>query len=252
MGDMIKAKAIVLALLVPIFMGTTMPPATDTGGYRLLKLDGHHVKWGVGILGVGATVSYAFVTTPRRFENAHNCGELVPMAGLVARHGISQLALEEQTAAAFRVWEAAADIRFVLSEDPDRADILIGAQANPVGRAFANVEYQPEGIDGVKIIQQALVCLNPTQRWKVGFDGDFDVYDLRFTLIHEIGHAIGLDHPGPSGQVMSFRYEERYSELQPGDFNGAQRIYGVSAQSLADSETPQRDTNSLRALIPSE
>jgi predicted Zn-dependent protease len=249
-GNVIKAKAIVLSLVAPLFMGNTMPPISDTGGYRLLKLDGHHVKWGNSVLGVGATVSYAFVTTPRRFENARNCGELVPMSDLVAQHGVSQLALEEQTATAFRVWEAAANIRFVPSQDPDRADILIGAQANPVGRAFANVEYGPDGVDGVKVIQQALVCLNPTQRWKVGFDGDLDAYDLRYTLIHEIGHAIGLDHPGPSGQVMSFRYDERHSDLQPGDFIGAQRIYGVSSRNLADGAGPTQHEQTARVDTP--
>ncbi len=197
------------------------------GGFRLLKLDGYHVKWGENALGAGATVSYAFVDVPMRFDGARNCGELVPMTDLATRNGISTATLHAETAAAFRAWEVAANITFIPVDDASQADILIGAQGQPVGRAYANVVYQPGSSDGIKAIDRALVCLNPDQRWKVGFDGDTDVYDLRYTLIHEIGHAIGLDHPSPSGQVMSFRYNEHYSDLQPGDFHGVQLLYGA-------------------------
>jgi hypothetical protein len=225
-------KAISMALACSLAMGIATASISGDGGFRLLKLDGYHVKWGDRALGAGATVSYAFVDALRHFDGARNCGELVPLDELAMRHGISQVTLQEEAAAAFRVWEEAANITFVPVDDPDRADILIGAQGQPVGRAYANVEYQPGGVDGVRAIDQALICLNPDQRWKVGFDGDIEVYDIRYTLVHEIGHAIGLDHPGPSGQLMSFRYSEEYSDLQPGDFRGVQLLYGVSMKSM--------------------
>jgi hypothetical protein len=225
-------KAICLALAWPFAAGIATATISSDGSFQLLKLDGYHVKWGDSALGAGATVRYAFVDAPRRFEGARNCSELVPMDDLAMRHGISQETLAEETAAAFRVWEEAANIIFVPVDDPDRADILIGAQGQPVGRAYANVQYQPGSSDGVRAIEQALVCLNPDHRWKVGFDGDIEVYDIRYTLVHEIGHAIGLDHPGPHGQVMSFGYNEQYSDLQPGDFRGIQLLYGVSMKGM--------------------
>ena len=106
------------------------------------------------------------------------------------------------------------------------------ALGQPVGRAFANVTYRPGNSDGVRTIDRALVFMNPDQRWKVGFDGDIEVYDIRYTLVQEIGHAIGLDHAGPSGQVMSFAYRETYSDLQPGDFHGAQLLYGAGRNDM--------------------
>ena len=45
-------------------------------------------------------------------------------------------------------------------------------------------------------------------------------------IAHEIGHAIGLDHPEPHGQIMSMRYHEEFRTLQAGDVSGAVRIYG--------------------------
>ena len=51
---------------------------------------------------------------------------------------------------------------------------------------------------------------------------------LRYTLAHEIGHAIGLDHPNAPGQIMGYRYEESFRDLQPGDLSGAVALYGPS------------------------
>jgi predicted Zn-dependent protease len=230
-------RLICLALACAFAFGIAGANIGSDGGFRLLKLDGYHVKWGETAFGAGATVSYAFVDVPMRFDGARNCSELVPMTDLATRNGISEATLDAETAAAFRAWEAAANITFVPVDDPDQADILIGAQGQPVGRAYANVMYQPGSRDGVRAIDRALVCLNPEQRWKVGFDGDIEVYDLRYTLVHEIGHAIGLDHPGPSGQIMSFGYSEDYRDLQPGDFHGVQLLYGVGMRDMTASSS---------------
>jgi len=70
------------------------------------------------------------------------------------------------------------------------------------------------------------LLLNPKEPWKIGFDGNLGVYDLRYTFMHEIGHAIGLDHPGSSGAIMGFRYDEQVRELQPSDIAAAQLLYG--------------------------
>lgn len=227
------ARALCLFLLFPL--ATVVATAADSGDdeFRLLKLGGHMVKWGSTELGTGAVVSYAFALAPQHFSDAGNCRDLVPMDDLERRSGIARTELRKEAAAAFRVWEDAADISFIPVDDPDQADILIGAQGQPTGRAFASVDYQAGDYDDVKPIHQARVCLNPEQPWKVGFDGDTDVYDIRYTLVHEIGHAIGLDHPGPSGQVMSFRYTEQYQDLQPGDLRGVEQLYGASIRRLA-------------------
>jgi hypothetical protein len=227
-----RGKLICLALACSCAFGMAGASISSDGNFRLLKLDGYHVKWGENAFGAGATVSYAFVDVPMRFDGARNCRELVPMTDLATRNGISEATLHAETAAAFRTWAAAANITFTPVDDPDQADILIGAQGQPVGRAYANVMYQPGSSDGIKAIDRALVCLNPDQRWKVGFNGDVEVYDMRYTLVHEIGHAIGLDHPGPYGQIMSFGYSEQYSDLQPGDFHGVQLLYGVGMRNM--------------------
>ena len=131
-----------------------------------------------------------------------------------------------------------ADIGFRQVSDPDEADILIGAQARPVGRAFTNVSYARASASAVRPLEKSLICLNPEQPWKVGFDGDLNVYDLRYTLKHEIGHAIGLDHPATTSQVMSYRYEERFATLQPGDVRGAVALYGSRQEMMVEKIDP--------------
>ena len=240
-------------------MAFSLPAQASEGGYRLLELDGYKVKWGDRRLGVGASISYAFAGKTLRFDDARNCRDLAPIEALSGEN-LSMETLERETAAAFRVWERAAGLSFHEVDDVRDADIILGAQGQPSGRAFANVSYADDPEEGVRAIEQALVCLNPEHAWKVGFDGDEDVYDIRYTLIHEIGHAIGLDHPGPSGQVMAFRYTEAFDDLQPGDLRGVQMLYGRAADDsepghgfipqLAQKPTDEAYQPTIRSVIP--
>lgn len=225
-GEYLSVRNVVIAGL--LFLA--FPVAACAGEYRLLELDGYKVKWGEQQLGTAASISYALADETLSFDDARNCREVAPIKALFSDN-LSGETLADETAAAFRVWERAAGLSFHRVSDARDADIVIGAQNRPRGRAFANVSYapDPEEDSEVRTIDQAQVCLNPERQWKVGFDGDRDVYDIGYTLIHEIGHTIGLDHPGPSGQVMGFRYTESFKELQPGDLNGVRRLYGHDA-----------------------
>lgn len=194
--------------------------------YRLLRLDGHLVKWGNLRLGTPATVTYAYVSKPMRFPGARNCREMVPMDGLLAASGIRPARFVQETEAAFAMWEAVAGITFRRSANPARADIMIGAQATPRQRAFADVSHAAFTANGVSRIDRSLICLNPLQPWAVGFGDQDDAYDLRYVIMHEAGHTIGLDHSRGHDQVMSFRYPRQFRGLQPGDIAGAVNLYG--------------------------
>ena len=222
-------RGIIFGAALAAFGGFVSQDASALSGYRLLQLEGHYVKWGSPRLGTAATVSYAVVDRSMSFPEARNCGAMVSTDGLLSASAISRSAFGAEVRAAFAIWERVANIRFRPANDPLRADILIGAQATPRGWAFTNVAFeQNSGGGSTQSISKALICLNPEKRWKIGFDGNIDVYDLRYTLMHEIGHAIGLDHPGPSEQVMSFKYLEQFRSLQIGDASGAGALYGNS------------------------
>ena len=215
--------------------------ARASADFRLLILDGQHVKWGQPILGHGAKVTYAFAGSTLEFPGARNCSAMTSIAALLTLSRISEAAFEEEIAAAFAMWADIANVTFQKVAGPAEANIVIGAQAEPSGYAFANVAHRASATDGVSTIDKSLICLNPTKPWKIGFGGDDVIYDLRYTLAHEIGHAIGLDHPAqPSGQLMSFQYGERFRHLQLGDISGAAALYGDRdlAASSQVSRTP--------------
>jgi hypothetical protein len=218
-------------LAVAAALGLAGQQASAASQYKLLELEGYYVKWGSPDLGTPATVSFAVAPRATSFPGARNCAALRSPDDLLSASKIALSAFRTELRAAFAIWEAAANIRFREAEDPADADILIGAQGVPRGRAFSNVDYA-EATDGpTRSISKALICLNPETRWKIGFDGDIETYDLRYTLVHEIGHAIGLDHPGPTGEMMSFKYQEAFRSLQAGDAGGAGELYGARVPS---------------------
>ena len=217
--SLIRILPVVAAVVLALGIGDhTTVKASENAGFNLLRLGGAWVKWGAPKLGTHAEVTYAFASQSMKFPNARNCSALEPVVPVLKSSGITEFAFGE--------WSRVAGINFQAVADASTADIVIGAQKFPRGRAYSNVSYSSVNKKGARQISRSLICLNPDREWKLGFDGDLDVYDLRYTLIHEIGHAIGLDHPGPHGQLMSFRYHEKFRKLQAGDMAGAAALYG--------------------------
>jgi Matrixin len=215
-----------VALLCCALGGTA--EAQEAGVFKILKLEGNQVRWRVPRNSAPLVVTFRIATETSEFPGARNCRKLTGFDDLIKKSGIGAAALKAELAAAFAMWEAAANITFQEAPEGVRADILIGAQSEPEGWAFADVFYDLASAEPIKPISRALVCLNPLRGWKIGFDGDLHKYDLRYTFAHEIGHAIGLDHPNGGDQIMGYRYEERFRSLQPGDVRGAVALYGAA------------------------
>jgi predicted Zn-dependent protease len=221
-----------------VLAGTTAQSAGSLGDYRLIILNGQHVKWGDPVLGTGAVVTYALADSSLHTDSAFNCRDMQPVDALLAANAIPAGMFSAQVDAAFQAWQRAANISFIRTADVASADIVIGAELDPVGRSFTNVATRagsaaPSNSRLVSVaggdaggITRSLICLNPAQGWKAGFDGNLAVYDVRYTLMHEIGHAIGLDHPDGAPALMDYHYTEAFSALQSVDIAGAVALYG--------------------------
>jgi hypothetical protein len=71
--------------------------------------------------------------------------------------------------------------------------------------------------------------------------GGYALADIRRVLIHELGHALGLDHPDQHGQhvdaIMNSMISNRETTSSD-DINGAQSIYGARQSSPTPTPTP--------------
>jgi hypothetical protein len=205
----------------------SMAHAAPADGFRLLEIGGLHVKWGPAALGQGAeAVTYGFVRSPSSFPGARNCPTMVPADGIAAAAGVDRRRFEALAATGFGLWSGAADVAFRPAQANETPDILIGAQGSPHGIAFTDVRSdRAQAVSGVAPLTTATICLNPAVAWtdKRGVTGAFN---LETVLAHEIGHAIGLDHPGPVGTLMGYRDQGDMDRLMSGDIAGVQRLYG--------------------------
>lgn len=205
--------------------------ASRADEFRFLKIGGFHVKWGAPAMGQGAeAVTYGFVRSPSSFPDARNCPALVPADGIAAAGGVDRRRFEALAAEAFDLWSGAANISFLPAQAGEIPDILIGAEANPHGIAFADVwSDRAQAVSGMAPLTKATICLNPAVAW-TDAGGVRGAFDLGTVLAHEIGHAIGLDHPGPTGTLMGYRDQGNIDGLMAGDIAGVRRLYGASAR----------------------
>jgi hypothetical protein len=224
----------------------------------LLQVEGRLLKWEPQTSTNSTVITYSILTAPylvpgnKSILSPSNCAAMHAFSDIVAQSPkVPVEVARRELRAAFAAWEEVANVTFIETTDPRAADLIIGAQDIPEGKAFANLSYRSgratapvakalgdatprpvvhsddKAANGATSgIDQAYVCLNPKTAWKVGFDGNLNVYDLRYTFTHEIGHAIGLDHPDRMDALMAYRYDEHVRMLQPSDIAAAQKLYG--------------------------
>ncbi|KJH50301.1 Matrixin [Dictyocaulus viviparus] len=114
------------------------------------------------------------------------------------------------------------DIYFAKGDHGDKefgCDSFLNIKAfDGVGGMVAHSEYPPKGV----------MHLDADEKWS--FNDSIGI-DLRYTLIHEIGHLLGLRHSRKSTSVMNKYYRKfpigtRY--LPYVDVYSIRRLYGVT------------------------
>lgn len=123
---------------------------------------------------------------------------------------------------AFSEWENIADIRFALVEDSRDVDIRFGWQDIDLsGGVLARTTVPTIGP-----LSNVLVALDVNESWFTNGDAPVNQIDFSSTVIHEIGHAIGIGHSQSAEALMHANYSTTTFTLQQDDIDAAIFIYG--------------------------
>ena len=148
--------------------------------------------------------------------------------------GFAPFDAEQQAGAiaAVGIWDEIIDIEFTFTSDGDNADMRFGQSSYP---AYAHAYYPgnfSEGVGGDVWFKESATSLD---------EQDFGSYGFTVT-IHEIGHAIGLAHPG-NYNGSGFNYDDhgayvedtrQYSLMSYWDASntGAEHLYNYAQTPL--------------------
>lgn len=136
---------------------------------------------------------------------------------------------QREFAAAAAVWQAVANVNLVQVADngaalgtgayqqgsPDYGDIRISAM--PLSAGTLGAAYSPPPLNGGSIAGD--IVLNSNVAWKIDAN-----YDLETVAIHELGHALGMDHSTIANAVMYYYYTGIKQSLNNDDVAGIQSI----------------------------
>tara|TARA_B100000575_G_scaffold277418_1_gene263724 strand:- start:966 stop:1976 length:1011 start_codon:yes stop_codon:yes gene_type:complete len=127
-------------------------------------------------------------------------------------------------------WEEIANIRFAVSLDSADVDIRFGWRDidGPNGTLGATT------VPFTGALSNVVVAFDINEDWFLSGDAPSGQIDFSSTALHEIGHAIGIDHSDSAMALMNANYSEIIFDLQTDDIGAAELIYGPNVGEKMD------------------
>jgi hypothetical protein len=201
----------------------------QVSAYSLVEVLGGRkqpIKWGEARLGSPAVIRFSLARSRFHLEGGLRRAKCDTIDSLDALLKNSALTEEEFIAEARRGlgrWSEVAGATFEYVADAREADVLIGAQTSPSGKAFVNMRVHPQ--NDAYTAEKGIVCLNPKLPFVSGSGDCVKAFNVAYLLSHEFGHILGLDHPSPGGSLMAFKCSEQHV-MSADEEKGARFLYG--------------------------
>jgi len=145
---------------------------------------------------------------------------------------------EQAVQAAFDAWAAVADLTFRMVTGDADIDIVTATEAevpnlagNTVGLASYSFSTGADRFNDVAEIFASTIYMDLAETWSPfggsdtnpnDADGDLSFFGV---LLHEIGHALGLDHVADTSEIMNATIST--NTLGDGDIEGIRELYGL-------------------------
>ena len=128
---------------------------------------------------------------------------------------------------AFNVWSSVANIQFAYTADVGQAMIRMGgADEDGAGNVLA-FAYYPTSAAPINVAGD--VFFDVPENWTIDLSG----VQVFWVALHEIGHAIGIQHSDVANTLMGAYYNNSILGLTADDIAAAQAIYGIAPPLVA-------------------
>ena len=151
-----------------------------------------------------------------------------------APSSLNQAEVEATLQQALEVWSDVVDVQFTQTSMRGQRD-SIDFQFAPIDGAGGTLAqaYLPDDVNSARIAGD--ITFDTSETWEIGNRLGSRAFDLLWVAVHEIGHALGLDHSRAGGSVMNDTVSpnQSFARLSAADIDAALALYAA-----ADTEPP--------------